>query len=131
MVRDVFVDATFVRAVLDPHADQHELAVGLFDELVGEFVAGETRLHSHAGMLEAVGHPAATDAMQVCDVRPLRRHLLREARRVMGDHPHLGLCRDLAVALVIIRRERIDEVATFDPRFHQLGVATVPPVEAR
>ncbi|MGH9134581.1 MAG: hypothetical protein ACRDZZ_11630 [Ilumatobacteraceae bacterium] len=128
--RNVFVDATFVTVLLDPGSAEHDIATALYDALTEEFVAGDTVLHSHAGMVEAVGDERAGDVMRICDVVPLRRYLLREADRVVEQHPELGLDRDRAVALVIIRRERIGEVATFDPLYERLGVRTLPAGEA-
>jgi predicted nucleic acid-binding protein len=124
--RDVFVDATFIRALLDAESAEHVAATSLYDELTVEFVAGDTILHSHAGMVKSVDDARAAAVMRICNVVPLRRYLLREADRVIAQHPELQLDRDRAVALVMIRREHIREIASFDPLYERLGVRTFP-----
>ena len=116
--RRVFVDATFLRALLDTGAHCHVTACATFDELLAGYARGTTLLFTHAGMISAVGDHRAADVARVATVMPVRRGIRRTAAKVMSRQPELDL--DAAVAVLMMRRTGITEIATCDPRYTQV-----------
>ncbi|HEX4980164.1 MAG TPA: hypothetical protein VFV63_00615 [Ilumatobacteraceae bacterium] len=123
MKRRVFIDSSFVAALLDQLDGHHEGARVVFDELVGEYERGVTLLYSHSGVVAGLGGRAGS-ALRVCEIVRLRRWLTRAASRVERRHGQLG--RDRAAALVVMRRWRIVEIASYDSFFLEHGIRTLP-----
>ena len=123
MRRRVFIDSSFVAALLDRHADRHETARVAFDELIGEYERGVTLLYSHGGVVAGLGERAGS-VLRVCEIVRLRRWLTRAASRLERRHGQLG--RDRAATLVVMRRWRIVEIASFDAFFAEHGIRTLP-----
>jgi hypothetical protein len=121
--RRVFVDATFVRALLDDDVEKFNEARTVFASLLDEYERGETVLYSHAGMVAAVGGDRTDDLFRVCEVEPVRRQLRRRAWRLVNRIS--GLDENQAIALLMLRREAIGEIATLDPLYAEMGVPTV------
>lgn len=122
--RKVFVDASFINASLDPFDPDHETAKVILAQLVCEYEIGTALMFSHGGVASTVPSPQGQLVLEMCDVARPRRDLRRLARKVIADHPHLDLDLDQAMTLVIIRRNRVGEIATFDPEFEALGITT-------
>jgi len=124
MGRRVFIDSSFVEVLLDRTDDRYDAARAVIDRLLLEFERSATLLYSHEGVVAAVGDDRASDVLKICDVVPLRRWLTRCAARVERAHPELG--RRHAITVVLMRRWRIGEIASFDPFFAQHGIPSVP-----
>lgn len=122
--RRVFIDSTFVEVLLDRSDERHDSARTAFEQLLVEFERGTTLLYSHEAVVSAVRNGRAAEVFRVCDVAPLRRWLSRAAEHVDRVHPGLGRC--AATTLVLMRRWRIGEVASFDPFYEQHAIATIP-----
>lgn len=132
--RRVFLDAGFIEAALDVDDFNHAEAVEILDQLVHEYEDGAALLYTHAGVAAAVDMPEADVILAMCDVARLHRDLRRNARRVMANHPGLELDVDQAMALVLMRRGHITEIASFEPLYRALDIATAatpdrPPIE--
>ena len=123
MRRRVFIDSSFVAALLDQLDGCHETARVAFDELIGEYERGVTLLYSHSGVVAELDERAGA-VLRVCEIVRLRRWLTRAASRVERRHGELG--RDRAATLVVMRRWRIVEIASFDPFFAEHGIRTLP-----
>ena len=120
----MFVDASFINASLDPFDPDHETAKVILAQLVYEYEIGTALMFSHGGVASTVPSPQGQLVLEMCDVARPRRDLRRLARKVIANHPHLDLDLDQAMTHVIIRRNRIGEIATFDPEFEALGITT-------
>jgi predicted nucleic acid-binding protein len=119
----VFIDSSFVAALLDRLDGRHETARVAFDELIGEYERGVTLLYTHGGVVTGLGERVRS-VLRVCEIVRLRRWLTRAASRVERRHVELG--RDRAATLVVMRRWRIAEIASFDPFFAEHGIRTLP-----
>jgi len=122
--RRVFIDSTFVEVLLDRSDERHDSARTAFEQLLVEFERGTTVLYSHEAVVSTVGHGRADEVLRVCEVVTLRRWLTRAAEHVDRVHPELGRC--AATTLVLMRRWRIGEIASFDPFFEQHAIPTIP-----
>ena len=120
----MFIDSSFVEVLLDRSDERRDSARTAFEQLLVEFERGTTLLYSHEAVVTAVGDGRADEVFRVCDVAPLRRWLTRAAEHVDRVHPELGRC--TATTLVLMRRWRIGEVASFDPFFDGTAIATIP-----
>jgi predicted nucleic acid-binding protein len=119
----VFIDSSFVAALLDQHDGHHETARVAFDELIGDYERGVTLLFTHGGVVTGLDERAGS-VLRVCDIVRPRRWLTRETSRVERRHGQLG--RDRAATLVVMRRWRIAEIASFDPFFAEHAIRTLP-----
>ena len=119
----MFIDSSFVAALLDRLDGRHETARVAFDELIGEYERGVTLLYTHGGVVAELGEQAGS-VLRVCEMVRLRRWLTRAASRVERRHGEIG--RGRAATLVVMRRWRIAEIASFDPFFVEHGIRTLP-----
>ena len=110
-------------ALLERLDGRHDTARVAFDELIDEYKRGVTLLYSHSGVVARLDERAGS-VLRVCEIVRLRRWLTRAASRVERRHGQLG--RDRATALVVMRRWRIVEIASFDPFFAEHGIRTLP-----
>jgi predicted nucleic acid-binding protein len=124
MRRRVFIDSSFVSALLDPSDARHDRARTAFDDLLAEYERGTTVLHSSEAVRAEVDHPWVADVLAVCDVARERRWLRRTAERVELDHPEVD--RRRATTLVLMSRLGIGEIASFDGFFDRHAIRTVP-----
>jgi len=115
----VLLDDSFLVALLDHHHENAPAAHASYSDLVAQFEQNEIRLrarHDHLGR-----HPAGARQSILAPVETVyvagQHH--RQARRLElpfeADH-------DVAVTMVIMRRERIERIATFLPVFDLLDV---------
>ncbi len=116
----MFIDSTFIEVLLDPSDGRNSEALATFDRLLLEFERGSTLLYSHGGVVAAIGDRRAAEVLRVCDVARLRRWITRAAAGVERRHPELG--RHRATTLVLMRRWRISEIASFDSFYAMHGV---------
>jgi len=122
--RRVLIDSSLVGALLDASDDRHDIAHSTFEQLLVEFEQGATSLYSHHKVVDTFDDGRAAEVLAVCDIAEPGRWLTRAAARAERDHPELD--RTLATTLVVMRRWRIGEIATFDPFFREHGVPSVP-----
>ncbi len=124
--RRVFLDATFLDALVDPAHPDRAQAVETFEVLVGEYEEGTTMLATHDAAVTATVDPdRARQAARVCEVERIGGDVRREARRVQSEHPELELSVTQAITLVVLRRSGIGEVAAFDNLFDRLDITVV------
>lgn len=121
--RRVFIDSSFVSALLDPSDDRYGDARAAFERLLTEFERGTTMLYSYGTVMD-MSDGRAADLLAVCDIAPSRRWLTRAAERAERDHPEL-LGTRLAAELVLMNHLRVDEIASCDPFFERHGIPTV------
>lgn len=115
----VLLERTFVAALLDPDDDAHPAASARYAALVEQYAAHEVRLRARHDHVEGID-------------RDRRRSLLApvERIRVAGQHRRQAArltlpfeaSTDVAITLVVMRRERIDRIATLDPVFDRIDL---------
>ena len=128
--RTVFVDATAFAALASASHPRHGAVREQFERLLDEYERGDTILVTHTGIAgdrHAEGGRRGTSPLSaVCEVEPLRGHIVREAQRTIEDHPELGLDLDRAAAIVLMARNRIGEILSLDELFDHLDVRRLP-----
>lgn len=113
----VLLDRSFLEALADPgHAD-HADVVSRYRALLDDYERGDIRLrarHDHLADLDG-----ADDI-----VAPIERiHVAAQFRRQAGRlELAVAVDDDIAVTLVVMRRESIDRIASLDPWFDQVRV---------
>lgn len=121
----VLLDRSFLAALADPAHPDGARAESTYRELVERYRRNERRLRARADHLSEVA-PAGEVRQQlfapVETIHVAGQHH-RAARRlelpVEVDH-------DTALTLVVLRRERIAEVATFAPELAEFDLQTLP-----
>lgn len=126
----VLLDLSFLQAVADSTHPHHGTAMQQYAELVDRYERYERRLRVRDDHL----------ALVLGDDDGLRRTLFApcETIHVAGQH-HRGANRlhlpvevphDAAVTLVVLRREHIDEIATFQPAMRAFDLLVLPELPA-
>jgi hypothetical protein len=121
----VLLERSFLEALADPTHPHSERASGAYRSLVERSRRHERRLRARADHL--------TD---VAPTHEVRRTLFApvESIHVAGQH-HRAAARlelpievdhDVALTLVVLRREHIAEVATFEPALTEFDLQTLP-----
>jgi len=115
----VLLDESFLIALLDRDHAASEVAHECYAELIQQFERHEVRLRArHDHLARHASQHRRTALAPVAKVHVAAQHH-RAAKRL--DLP-FEVEHDLAVTLVIMRRERIDRVASFHPIFESLDV---------
>lgn len=119
----VLLDESFLRALVNPaHADAVE-AHRRYDVLVDRFVQHEIRLRSREDHLGLVDPGARASLLAPVEPIHVSRQFHRQAARLELPEDLAALADDDArVTLVVMRRERIEQVASFHPAFDALAV---------
>ena len=121
------LDESFLLAVVDTDDDNHDEAVAIYRTMIDDFVAQRCLLVARADHLDAVDSPdlfAPIDKLHVA-----RQH--RAAASALVERTGVGP--DQAITLVLIQRNRIREVATFDVQMNAYDIDIVtatPPTPA-
>jgi hypothetical protein len=120
----VLLHATFLAALTEPDHPQHDAAVSTYLALLDDFESDTRLLAALSDHLRPFAAVRRTLLAPVTTVHVAGQH--RSAARAMT--PTVTDDPDLALTLVIIRREKLAAVAAFDPRFDQFEVEVMPPV---
>jgi predicted nucleic acid-binding protein len=102
------LDESFLLALVDRDDNYHDQAVAMYRTLIDDFVAQRCLLVARADHLKAVDSPdlfAPIDKLHVA-----RQH--RTAATTLVERTGVGP--DQAITLVLIQRNRISKLATFD-----------------
>lgn len=124
----VLLDHSFLQALSDPTHPDHPAAAATYHELLHTYRRNEVRLRARADHLTAA-HPAGEQGRNTlfAPVEPIHvagQHR-RAARRLQLP---VEVQPDVAITLVLLRRERITAVATFDPVMAEFDVVVLPGV---
>jgi predicted nucleic acid-binding protein len=113
----VLLDRSFLDALVDPTAGDHIAARRCYARLLPQYVSNTIRLRARRDHLRVAAGPDQADL--VAPIEPI--HLVGQYRR---QATRLGepYSPDLALTLVVMRRESIDRIATFDPFFDSIDV---------
>lgn len=118
----VLLDASFLAALADEGDQHHARAVEIYTDLVGRYRDHEIRLrarHDHLGAIDAeVRRTVLAPVERISVARQFRRQAGRLELPFEADP-------DVAVTLVVMRRETIDRIATFDPVFELVQVQSL------
>ncbi|MET0143688.1 MAG: hypothetical protein ABW328_02740 [Ilumatobacteraceae bacterium] len=121
--RRVFVDGTFLRALVDEGDPRHGAARAAFAPLLDAYERGDALLYSDAAAVAAAEEPRTLDVMRPGRLLAVRRATRRDATRLVARRAELRL--DQAVTLVLLRRHQIAEIATFDPLYEGFDVGVI------
>jgi predicted nucleic acid-binding protein len=113
----VLLDRSFLAALVDRAHEAHGSARACYERLVNGYERHEHRLRARHDHLTAVDRSAHADLLAPLEAIHVAAQYRRQAAR-LGDE----LEPDLAVTLVVMRRERIERIATLDPFFATLDV---------
>lgn len=126
----VLLDRSFLLALVDPEHPERVIAAATYAELLGCYQRNELRLRARNDHL-ADAHPAAIDGRDplFAPVEPIHvagqhRRAARRLRLPVAVEP------DAAITLVLVRRERITAIATFEPVMAAFDLAVLPGVPA-
>lgn len=115
----VLLDDTFLSALVHPEHASSDAAHQRYAVLLDQFDAHEIRLRVRLDHLRAHGRDVRRGLLAPVDPVHVAAQHHRAAKRLElpfeVDH-------DVAVTLVIMRRERIDRIASFHPVFESLDV---------
>ncbi len=118
--RSVLLDASFVNALLATDSADHVGAVALYETLVDRYQSGLDRLFALSTVLGDLPREFRRQALApVLMVRVARQHR-RAAERVTA-----AATPEIALSLVMMRRERIRTVATAVSAFDELDVTAL------
>jgi predicted nucleic acid-binding protein len=109
----VLLDASFIEALTDPANASGAVARETYAWLVGAYERHELRLRARADHLQPFAAERRTLFAPV-EVLSVARQYVRAAEAVQRS---LGVGGDAAITLVMMKRERIRRIATFDPVF--------------
>lgn len=122
--RRVLLDASFLRALAEPHDPVRVESRAAFDTLLDEVLCGSTSLYTHSDAIAAAGGEHVAELTRVCEVVQVRRWVHRAAGRVVAANPDPALRWDHAVTLAVADHFGVGEVIAVDPFFAERGVAT-------
>jgi hypothetical protein len=113
----VLLDRTFLDALVDPGHDAHPGARACYSRLLDEYEANRVRLRARSDVLHDVDRDAHHDLLAPVESISVANQFRRQAAR-LGD----AYDPDVAVTLVVMRRESIDRIASFHPFFDTIDV---------
>jgi predicted nucleic acid-binding protein len=116
------LDVSFLSAVADADDINHDEAVAMYRALIEDFVEQRCLLFARADQLAAV---ANADLFAPVD----KLHVARQHRSAADELiRRTGVDVDVAITLVLIRRSKIRNVATFDDRLtaYDIELVTTP-----
>lgn len=122
----VLLDGTFLSALTDPFSPDHDTARTLYVGLVHDYSHHRARLVACSEVLDA--ERLAPGRMPADDIlAPVERLVVSASHRLAASRTAAPISAALALTLVIVHREQIDLVATFDPDVALFQVATAVP----
>lgn len=113
----VLLDQSFLAALVDAHHPDHALVRDAYARLVDDYEAHRIRLRARADHLGTVDRDAVGGLLAPVEVIHVARQFRRQAHRLDGGYEP-----DVAVTMVVMRRESIDRIATLLPFFDTIDV---------
>jgi predicted nucleic acid-binding protein len=113
----VLLDQPFLEALIDPAFDNHAAARHCYQRLLDEYEPNKIRLRARADHLAAVDRQHHRDLLAPVETIHVARQFRRQAERLDGDYSP-----DVAITLVVMRRESIERIATFNEVFDTIEV---------
>lgn len=113
----VLLDQSFLEALLDDESPDHATAGECYARLLDEYERFQIRLRARADHLAAVDRRKYAQLLAPVETIHVARQFRRQAAR-LGD----AYSPDLAVTLVVMRRETIERIATFHTFFDGVDV---------
>ena len=122
----VLLDRSFLDALVDPEHPDRPAAVDTYSELLDCYQRNELRLRARVDHLAAT-HPNGDDGRNplfapIETIHVAGQHL-RAAQRLRLP---VAIDPDAAVTLVLLRREHITAIATFDPAMAAFDLTVLP-----
>jgi predicted nucleic acid-binding protein len=124
----VLLDRSFLMALVDPGHPERAAAAATYAELLDCYQRNELRLRARADHLAAT-HPNGDTRrdplfapVETIDVAGQHRRAARRLRLPVAVDP------DTAITLVLVRRERIGAIATFEPVLAAFDLVVLPGV---
>lgn len=115
----VLLDRSFLTALVDPTNERSIEAAERYAHLVGRYRDHEIRLRARHDHLAEFDDEVRRTLLAPVERISVARQFLRQAARL--DLP-FAVDPDVAVTLVVMRRESIDRIATFDDTFEQIAL---------
>ena len=115
--QSVLCDLGFLHALVHPDDDRHPSARGCYTRLLDQYEVNAVRLRARADHLADVKRGHHADLLAPVEPIHVARQYRRQAARLHQTYPP-----DLALTLVVMRRESIHRIATFDPFFNSIEV---------
>jgi predicted nucleic acid-binding protein len=115
------IDTTFLAAVADTDDANHHEAVALYRTMVDDFVGQRCLLVARADHLAAAANPDLFAPIDKLHVAGQHRHAADELVQ------RTGIDFDVAITLVLVRRLKIRNVATFDERLTVYDIDILTP----
>ena len=110
----VLVDPTFVEALVDPTSSRHEAASAMYRRLVEQYRSERVLLVATAPSLHLVPRETRRSLLAPVTAVHVAQRYRWAARRITAmDTTDV----EFTTLLVLLRREKIHRIATFDPRF--------------
>lgn len=112
------LDLSFLQVLVDPRHASHEAALATYRELVDAYERHEMRLRARHDHLDALGGPVRQTVLAPVERISVAAQYRRAARRVrLPDEIAARITSeaertDVAITLVVLRRERIDSVVS-------------------
>ncbi len=122
----VLLDQTFLAALVDPAHESAADVVAAYRELVEEYVANVVRLRARRDHLAAIAPELRRTLLSPVQGISVAHQFRRAAQRLVLP---VEMDEDERVTLVVMRRERIDRIATLCPAFAALEVQRYPATE--
>ena len=111
----VLLDRSFVGAVARPDHADHERVAACYRQLLDRYAAGTVRLRAHTDALPS----PRPDLFAPVERIPVAGQHRRAAARL---HLPVPVTPEVALTLVVMRREGIRRIATLDPAFGAFDV---------
>jgi predicted nucleic acid-binding protein len=121
----VLLDLGFLHALAHLDDDQHQAASDCYTRLLDQYETNAIRLRARADHLAAVNRKQHAELLAPIEAIHVARQYRRQAARLHQTYPP-----DLAVTLVVMRRESIARIATFDQFFGTIDVTVEVAAEA-
>jgi predicted nucleic acid-binding protein len=124
----VFIDATFLRSLVDPTSPRHADATMIYRDLVHQFRDERVLLVAAHTTLAEFSRPVRTTLLApIATVHVARSYRSAGGRMVATTtssvaDDDLALDIEFATQLVLLQRERIDRAASFDTRFERFDI---------
>jgi predicted nucleic acid-binding protein len=119
----VLLDQTFIEALTNLDEPYHKEAVAEYSELLDRYEREEVLLVATSDSLDTIHvnvRKSLFAPVQELQLAEQYRDASLEVAGVNAEDP------DFATLLIALHREKVDCVATFDPRFDALQIETLP-----
>lgn len=122
----VLLDLSFLQALSTPAHVHHDLASREYAELLERYRRYERRLRvrdDHLDLVVGTDQLLRRGLFAPCESIHVAAQHHRGAKRL---HLPVDVSHDTAVTLVVLRREHIDEIATFEPAMRSFDLVVLP-----